>query len=103
MKCDEILSLTEVKDREISALFAETSDLRVEIAQKVYAVVFAYFIVYTSIQFPLMLILFIQYLCRAQIDALETQLSSLKGDLDKEHERWRTAQHNYERQVKGQL
>ncbi|XP_074586874.1 nuclear-pore anchor-like isoform X2 [Curcuma longa] len=70
LKCDEILSLTEVKDREISALFAETSDLRVEIAQKV-----------------------------AQIDALETQLSSLKGDLDKEHERWRTAQHNYERQV----
>lgn len=50
-----------------------------------------------------MLILFIQYLCRTQIDALETQLSSLKGDLDREHERWRTAQHNYERQVKGQL
>ncbi|KAG6479091.1 hypothetical protein ZIOFF_062550 [Zingiber officinale] len=70
LKCEEILSLTEVKDREISALFAETSDLRMEIAQKV-----------------------------TQIDALETQLSSLKGDLDREHERWRTTQHNYERQV----
>lgn len=53
LKCEEILSLTEVKDREISALFAETSDLRMEIAQKVYAVIFAYFIVYSSYPFSI--------------------------------------------------
>ncbi|XP_074591609.1 nuclear-pore anchor-like isoform X2 [Curcuma longa] len=70
LKCEEVASLSEDKDREISALFAETSSLRVEIAQKL-----------------------------AQIESLETQVSSLKEDLDREHKRWQIAQHNYERQV----
>ncbi|KAI7748396.1 hypothetical protein M8C21_013914 [Ambrosia artemisiifolia] len=33
------------------------------------------------------------------IEALESQLSAIKDDLEKEHQRWRTAQDNYERQV----
>lgn len=35
----------------------------------------------------------------SQIVALESQISALKEDLEKEHERWRAAQANYERQV----
>ncbi|KVI05373.1 Tetratricopeptide, MLP1/MLP2-like protein, partial [Cynara cardunculus var. scolymus] len=34
-----------------------------------------------------------------RIEALESQMSALKDDLEKEHLRWRTAQDNYERQV----
>ncbi|XP_062012161.1 nuclear-pore anchor [Rosa rugosa] len=35
----------------------------------------------------------------SQTAALEIQVSTLKEDLEKEHQRWRTAQANYERQV----
>ncbi|KAI4323302.1 hypothetical protein L6164_022918 [Bauhinia variegata] len=35
----------------------------------------------------------------SQISAMEVQISCLKEDLDKEHQRWRAAQTNYERQV----
>ncbi|XP_011012854.1 PREDICTED: nuclear-pore anchor [Populus euphratica] len=35
----------------------------------------------------------------SQIVVLESQISALKEDLEKEHERWRAAQANYERQV----
>ncbi|KAH0662148.1 hypothetical protein KY284_027079 [Solanum tuberosum] len=34
-----------------------------------------------------------------QISNLEAQITALKDDLDKEHQRWRAAQDNYERQV----
>ncbi|KAI3733902.1 hypothetical protein L6452_13360 [Arctium lappa] len=34
-----------------------------------------------------------------RIEALESQMSAMKDDLEKEHLRWRTAQDNYERQV----
>lgn len=43
--------------------------------------------------------LFPLLLCRSQIVALEIQVSALKEDLEKEHQRWRNAQANYERQV----
>lgn len=33
------------------------------------------------------------------IEALELQISAMKNDLEKEHQRWRTTQDNYERQV----
>ena len=35
----------------------------------------------------------------SQIMALEIQISSMKENLEKEHEKWRAAQANYERQV----
>nr|BAO49712.1 nuclear pore complex protein TPRb [Nicotiana benthamiana] len=35
----------------------------------------------------------------SQISNLEAQITALKDDLDKEHQRWRAAQVNYERQV----
>lgn len=34
-----------------------------------------------------------------QIESLESQMSAMKDNLEKEHQRWRTAQDNYERQV----
>ncbi|CAH1431370.1 unnamed protein product [Lactuca virosa] len=33
------------------------------------------------------------------IESLESQVSAMKGDLEKEHQKWRTSQDNYERQV----
>ncbi|XP_056846253.1 nuclear-pore anchor-like isoform X2 [Raphanus sativus] len=35
----------------------------------------------------------------SQIEAVNIQMSTLKNDLEKEHEKWRVAQRNYERQV----
>ncbi|KAK2974228.1 hypothetical protein RJ640_016714 [Escallonia rubra] len=35
----------------------------------------------------------------SEIMVLETKISTMKSDLEKEHQRWRTAQANYERQV----
>lgn len=35
----------------------------------------------------------------SKIAVLESQISAMKEDLEKEHQRWRTAQDNYERQV----
>ncbi|GFP92237.1 nuclear-pore anchor [Phtheirospermum japonicum] len=35
----------------------------------------------------------------SQIVVLESQISALKDDLEREHQRWRTAQDNYERQI----
>ncbi|KAF8103110.1 hypothetical protein N665_0188s0065 [Sinapis alba] len=35
----------------------------------------------------------------SQIEAINIQMSTLKNDLEKEHEKWRVAQRNYERQV----
>ncbi|KAI3466289.1 hypothetical protein Pfo_022951 [Paulownia fortunei] len=35
----------------------------------------------------------------SQIVVMESQISALKDDLEREHQRWRTAQDNYERQV----
>lgn len=43
----------------------------------------------------------LQFSCSSQIAALEIQVSTLKEDLEKEHQRWRAAQANYERQVIG--
>lgn len=40
LKCEELASLIEAKHKEISALFAETSSLRVEITQKLYVFTF---------------------------------------------------------------
>ncbi|XP_048592379.1 nuclear-pore anchor [Brassica napus] len=35
----------------------------------------------------------------SQIEAMNIQMSTMKDDLEKEHEKWRVAQRNYERQV----
>lgn len=37
--------------------------------------------------------------CRSQFEVMEAQLSNLKDDLEKEHQKSRAAQANYERQV----
>lgn len=39
------------------------------------------------------------YLYRSLIEKMESEISALKEDLDREHKKWRTAQDNYERQV----
>lgn len=36
---------------------------------------------------------------RSQIVVMESQISTLKEDLEREQKKWRTAQDNYERQV----
>jgi nucleoprotein TPR/epidermal growth factor receptor substrate 15 len=36
---------------------------------------------------------------KSQIEAMNIQMSTLKNDLETEHEKWRVAQRNYERQV----
>jgi nucleoprotein TPR len=36
----------------------------------------------------------------SQISEMEVQISGLKEHLDKEHQKWRAAQTNYERQVR---
>lgn len=40
------------------------------------------------------------FACSSQISEMEIQISGLKEHLDKEHQKWRAAQTNYERQVR---
>ncbi|KAF3329142.1 nuclear-pore anchor isoform X2 [Carex littledalei] len=69
-KCQEFASAIEEKDKQLFSLGLEISVLKDEISEKL-----------------------------VQIETLQTQVSSMKDNLDREHNRWRIAQDNYERQV----
>ncbi|OMO77802.1 Tetratricopeptide, MLP1/MLP2-like protein [Corchorus olitorius] len=70
LKSKEIASATAEKEEALSSAFAEITSLKEETAVK-----------------------------SSQIVALEIQISSLKENLEKAHEKWRAAQANYERQA----
>ncbi|MED6116145.1 hypothetical protein PIB30_097432, partial [Stylosanthes scabra] len=70
LKCEEVASATAGKDKALASALAEITKLKEELLAK----------------------------C-SQISAMEDQISGLKVQLDEEHEKWRTAQNNYERQV----
>ncbi|KAK8918711.1 Nuclear-pore anchor [Platanthera zijinensis] len=70
LKCEEAASATEAKENVLSSAMVETSRLRDEIEEKT-----------------------------KRVTELESHVSFLKDDLDKEHRRWRNAQDNYERQI----
>ncbi|XP_039055568.1 nuclear-pore anchor-like isoform X2 [Hibiscus syriacus] len=70
LKSEEVASATAGKEEVLSSALAEITSLNEETAAK-----------------------------SSQIMALETQISSIKENLDNEHEKWRAAQANYERQV----
>ncbi|KAL6196869.1 hypothetical protein ACLB2K_032482 [Fragaria x ananassa] len=70
LKSQEVASAAAGKEEALSSALAEISSLKEETLAKT-----------------------------SQTAALEIQVSALKEDLEKEHQRWRTAQANYERQV----
>ncbi|KAK8623172.1 hypothetical protein V6N13_118063 [Hibiscus sabdariffa] len=70
LKSEEVASATAGKEEALLSALAEITSLKEETALK-----------------------------SSQIMVLETQISSMKGNLDNEHEKWRAAQANYERQV----
>ncbi|KAL5972514.1 hypothetical protein ACLOJK_039318 [Asimina triloba] len=70
LKSTEAASAVSGKEEALSSAFAEIDHLKEETAIKT-----------------------------SQIVAMEIQISSLKEDLEKEHQRWRNSQENYERQV----
>ncbi|KAK8648810.1 hypothetical protein V6N13_129553 [Hibiscus sabdariffa] len=70
LKSEELASATAGKEEAISSALAEITSLKEETAVK-----------------------------SSQIMVLETQISSMKENLENEHEKWRAAQANYERQV----
>ncbi|XP_021299554.1 nuclear-pore anchor isoform X2 [Herrania umbratica] len=70
LKSEEVASVTAGKQEALSSASAEITSLKEETAVK-----------------------------SSQIVALEIQISSMKENLEKEHEKWRAAQANYERQV----
>ncbi|CAN6274484.1 unnamed protein product [Urochloa humidicola] len=70
MKCEEAASVIESKEKQITSLMNEISDLRTEVSQRL-----------------------------PQVEKLEMELASSKSALDEQYKRWRTAQENYERQV----
>ncbi|CAN6233493.1 unnamed protein product [Urochloa humidicola] len=70
MKCEEAASAIESKEKQITSLMNEISDLRTEVSQRL-----------------------------PQVKKLEMELASSKSALDEQYKRWRTAQENYERQV----
>ncbi|GLU08559.1 hypothetical protein SLE2022_254650 [Rubroshorea leprosula] len=70
LKSQEVASATAGKEEALSSAVAEMSSLKEENLAK-----------------------------SSQIEVMETQISALKEDLEKEHEKWRVAQANYERQV----
>ncbi|KAK4285608.1 hypothetical protein QN277_002284 [Acacia crassicarpa] len=70
LKSEEVASAAAGKEEALTSAMAEISNLKQEILAK-----------------------------SSEISAMEIQICGLKEDLDKEHQRWRTAQTNYERQV----
>ncbi|XVF77755.1 hypothetical protein PTKIN_Ptkin14bG0072200 [Pterospermum kingtungense] len=70
LKSEEVASATAGKEEALSSALAEIRSLKEETAVK-----------------------------SSQIMTLEIQISSMKENLEKEHEKWRIAQANYERQV----
>lgn len=70
LKSQEVASAAAGKEEALSSALAEISSLKEETSAKT-----------------------------SQIAALEIQVCTLKEDLEKEHQRWRAAQANYERQV----
>ncbi|CAJ1958251.1 unnamed protein product [Sphenostylis stenocarpa] len=70
LKYKEVASETVGKEEALTSAMAEITNLKEEILTK-----------------------------SSQISALEIQLSGLKENLDREHQKWRAAQTNYERQV----
>ncbi|GMJ10521.1 TRANSLOCATED PROMOTER REGION, nuclear pore anchor [Hibiscus trionum] len=70
LKSEEVASATAGKEEALSSALAEITSLKEETAIK-----------------------------SSQIMVLETQISSMKENLENEHEKWRAAQANYERQV----
>ncbi|KAJ1400489.1 Nucleoprotein TPR/MLP1 [Sesbania bispinosa] len=70
LKSEEAASATAGKEEALTSALAEITNLKEDILTK-----------------------------SSQISALEVQISGLKEHLDKEHQKWRAAQTNYERQV----
>ncbi|KAG6675327.1 hypothetical protein I3842_15G095500 [Carya illinoinensis] len=70
LKSEEVASATAGKEETLASALAEITNLKEESSVKT-----------------------------SQILAMEVQISALKEDLEKEHQRWRAAQANYERQV----
>ncbi|OIW05349.1 hypothetical protein TanjilG_28814 [Lupinus angustifolius] len=70
LKSEAVASATAGKEEALASALAEITNLKEEILSK-----------------------------SSQISAMEIQISALKEHLDKEHQRWRAAQTNYERQV----
>ncbi|PIA37605.1 hypothetical protein AQUCO_03000279v1 [Aquilegia coerulea] len=70
LKIKETASVVAGKEEALSSALAEVNSLKEECSVKI-----------------------------SQIMGMEVQISSLKKDLEEEHQRWRTAQNNYERQV----
>ncbi|KAJ0099641.1 hypothetical protein Patl1_19769 [Pistacia atlantica] len=70
MKSEQVASAAAVKEDAVASSLAEITGLKEEISVKI-----------------------------SQITTMEVQISALKENLEKEHERWRAAQANYERQV----
>ncbi|KAF7822471.1 nuclear-pore anchor [Senna tora] len=70
LKSEEVASAAAGKEAALTSAMAEITNLKEEILAK-----------------------------SLKISAMEVQISGLKEDLDKEHQRWRAAQTNYERQV----
>ncbi|KAJ6817739.1 nuclear-pore anchor [Iris pallida] len=70
LKAEEAASAIESKESHLSSAIAEMQSMKEAISEKL-----------------------------GQIEILEVQVSSLRENLEKEHNRWRTAQDNYERQV----
>ncbi|XP_044468309.1 nuclear-pore anchor isoform X3 [Mangifera indica] len=70
MKSEQVASAAAVKEDALASSLAEITGLKEEISVKI-----------------------------SQITAMEVQISALKKNLEEEHDRWRCAQANYERQV----
>ncbi|XP_019443676.1 PREDICTED: nuclear-pore anchor-like isoform X1 [Lupinus angustifolius] len=70
LKSEAVTSATAGKEEALASAFAEITNLKEEILSK-----------------------------SSQISEMEIQISGFKEHLDKEHQRWHTAQKNYERQV----
>ena len=96
LKSEELASAAAGKEDALSSAAAEMTSLKEENSAKlwVYADVYSFLLKFATLSDMCLI-----FYSRSQIMTMEIQISALKEDLEKEHQRWRAAQSNYERHV----
>ncbi len=95
LKTEEVASAAAGKEEALASSLAEITNLKEETSVKTWVLLLQII----SIDYPIWCLSYSVFNCSSQVLEMEIQISAVKEDLEKEHQRWRSAQANYERQV----
>lgn len=95
LKSEEVASAVAGREEALSSYVAGITNLKEEISVKAWVSATLY--CFLNMQTYLVSCLIFNF--RSQIMTMEIQISCLREDLEKEHQKWRASQSNYERHV----